>query len=650
MSYRSLRIDMLCTTTYDVLMIPIAWYGAYWFRFNLEIIPSNEHAHVLATMWLVIIAQVCAYFLFRIYRCMWSFASLHDLIKIIKSIVIGGLFILLAMFLSHNLNFIPRSVLPIYGLILTTLLCGARVSKRLLADYFLQQQDQDKQRVLIVGAGNAGENLVRDMLRSGRQYFQPIAFVDDNSNKHGQEIHGIRIIGKTKDIPKICQQRNINQIVLAIPSLKSAEISEILQICEQTKLPISTLPSINNIVNGKVSVDLLRKISLEDLLGRNPVSLDWHSIKQVINNKVIMVTGAGGSIGSEVCRQIARLQPSALIAIDNSEFNLFTLQQEFASEFAAVTMHYHLINIQDRHAINHVLHTHRPELVFHAAAYKHVPMLENEIRAAVYNNIIGTFNLALAATEYNVKKFVMVSTDKAVNPQNIMGASKRIAEIICQSLNTQQHMRAINQNSAIDATVINATGTTEFITVRFGNVLGSAGSVIPIFRKQIENGGPVTVTHPQITRFFMTIPEASQLILQALALGNGGEIFVLDMGNPIKITLLAEQMIKLAGKTVNDDIKIIYTGLRPGEKLYEELFHSEETTVKTSHPKILQAASRQFSWERLLVVLRQLELACQDYDSAELVRLIKKLVPEHNFTANNIPITLQDANIGEYTN
>lgn len=597
------RLIVIC---HDVALIPVAWFGAYWLRFNLENIPAESLTQAIDIAPYAIAAQTISYFIIGSYRSMWGFASLHDLAKIIKAILSGGLLLLLTLYLTNKLPGLPRSIVPLYIILLTAMLAGSRFALRIIRDVLNKQHTTHTERVLIIGAGSAGESLVRDMLRT--KTYKPVAFVDDKASKQGQEIHGIRVVGKCADIPTIVKKYNIELIIFAVPSAPGRVIRDIMTICEQTDLTIHTLPALQQIVAGQVSVDLLRKMSLEDLLGRDPVALNWDGIKQAVHNKIILVSGAGGSIGSEVCRQISRLEPQCIIAVENSEFNLFNLEQDLQYKFPNLKLHKYLIDIRDAVAIDQILNLHKPDIIFHAAAYKHVPMLQFQIREAIANNILGTKILAQAAIKYQTQQFILVSTDKAVNPENIMGASKRAAEIICQSLNDQ--------------------GITRFTTVRFGNVLGSAGSVVPTFKQQIDNGGPVTVTHPEITRYFMTIPEAAQLILQAMAIGKGGEIFVLDMGEPIKIKSLAEHMINLAGKRIGIDIEIKYTDLRPGEKLYEELFYAKEQLEPTDHVKILRAVPRKHIWSDLADALEQLHSACNSYDLGKLHTILKALVPE----------------------
>ncbi len=591
---------------HDVLVIPFAWFGAYWLRFNLDGIPDEPWLIGLHFLPKVMIVQTIAYWYVGLYRGIWRFASIPDLIRIVRAVLIGSVLVFLLVYSAIRFQGFPRSVLPLYAMLLTIFLGGARFSVRLLKDYQLWMNTGI--RVLVVGAEQAGEGVVRDLLRDKERNYKPVAFVDSNGNRRGQEIQGIRVVGDVSDILKVVKKYEVQLIIIAMPSASAKEMRTILQNCEGTGCTIRTLPGLSDLVSGRVSIDLLREVSLEDLLGRDPVSLDWQAIRSAIVHKTVLISGAGGSIGSELCRQVAHLNPSALIVVERSEYNLFMLEQEFSEKFPQIRFVKRLLDILDQVALENVFSEYHPEIIFHAAAYKHVPMLETQPREAVINNILGTHCLGALAIKYRVEKFILVSTDKAVNPTNIMGASKRVAEMVCDGLNGQ--------------------GKTQFSIVRFGNVLGSAGSVVPTFRHQLEQGGPLTVTHPDITRFFMTIPEACQLILQAFTLGKGGEIFVLDMGEPIKIQFLAEQMIRLAGKKPGEDIEIRYTGLRPGEKLYEELFHPTESLEKTTHQKIFQAKAREYSWNSLVEVLEMMEQACDKCDEKALKALLHQLVPE----------------------
>ncbi|MCG7983971.1 MAG: polysaccharide biosynthesis protein [Candidatus Thiodiazotropha lotti] len=592
---------------HDVLMVPIAWFLAFWFRYNLEVVPVSFYQDALQALLYILPVQLAAFLLFGLYRGIWRFASLPDIMRILKAVLVGTVVGVALLFVFTRAGGVPRSVPVIHAILLVMLLSGPRLIYRLLKDRHLDLAPG--KRVLIVGSGKAGEMLARDILRNRRGDFRPVAFVDDKQRRQGREIHGLPVAGTSEDIPALCEELSIDVIMLAIPSASSSQMRRVVEFCETSGVPFRSVPQLNDLMSGNVQINHLRQVSIEDLLGRNPVSLDWQAIDATLAGKVILVTGAGGSIGSELCRQLAKLNPAKLVLLENSEFNLYSIEMELLNSYPELSLDCHLGDITDQVYVENLFSEYRPEVVFHAAAYKHVPMLENRIRQAVRNNVLGTRVVAEMANRYATGVFVLVSTDKAVNPANVMGASKRGAEIFCQNLN--------------------AHSDTHFITVRFGNVLGSAGSVIPLFRKQIEEGGPVTVTDPRMERYFMTIPEACQLIMQTVVMGEGGEIFVLDMGEPIKISYLAEQMIHLSGRTLGEDIQIEYIGLRPGEKLYEELFHEKEELAKTSHEKVLLAHHRQVDWQWLNGVMQQMSTATEELDSQQLRALLGQLVPEH---------------------
>jgi FlaA1/EpsC-like NDP-sugar epimerase len=611
----------LLAIIHDIAMIPIAWFGAYWLRFNLGSIPSPHYESAIKYLFVVILIQTIAFRYFGLYRGVWRFASIPDLLRIVRSVTIGMAFSAVAIFLISRMEGIPRSVFPVYGLLLISILSGSRLFVRLVKDRRLTTEEA--KRVLIVGAGSAGEMLARDLLRNQNENYQPVGFVDDSLKKQGQEIHGVRVLGACNEMTDFVERLGVDFIVLALPSAKASERRSIVEFCEKTGVPFRTLPPLNSLMSGQITINQLREVSINDLLGREQVSLDWDAIRSGIKGKVVLVTGGGGSIGSELCRQIARLDPDSIIIADQSEFNLYTIEKELMERFPSVPFRWHLKDIADSNSVDQLFSETKPDIVFHAAAYKHVPMIEGQLREGVHNNVLGTRLCAAAADRYGCECFVLISTDKAVNPANIMGATKRSAEIFCQNLD--QH------------------SSTHYITVRFGNVLDSAGSVVPLFREQIKAGGPVTVTHPEINRYFMTIPEACQLILQAGAMGRGGEIFVLDMGEPVKITYLAEQMIRLSGKIPGEDVDIIYTGLRPGEKLYEELFHEQEQLEQTNHPKIFLARHRVEDWQKLNAVLDQMKIACKQYDEPELKILLNKLVPE--WKNKQVDIDIETGNV-----
>lgn len=596
---------------HDLLMVSLAWVFAYITRFNFSFW-QLDWTPILGSLPFVVLAQGFVLWRLSLYQGLWRFASIPDLWNILRAVTLGALGVIAVLFLLNRMEGIPRASLVLYPVYLLLLLGGPRLIYRMWKDHGLRNlASPQRKRVLIIGAGRAGDMLARDMLRDSE--YNPVGFLDDQPRMIGAKVQGIPVYGKTEELYKVVKDKGIDSIVIAIPSASNTVMQRIVELCERTNIPFRTLPRIRDSQNAGISIKELKEVAIEDLLGRSSVTLDWKNIRNTLVGKTVLVSGGGGSIGSELCRQISRMAPSSLVIFENSEYNLYETDRELRAKFPNLNLHSHLGDVCEKIAVEHVMEEYSPDYIFHAAAYKHVPMLQEQTREAVHNNILGTSQMALAADKYNCKAFVLISTDKAVNPTNVMGASKRASEIFCQNFN--QH------------------SNTKFITVRFGNVLGSAGSVIPLFQKQIEAGGPVTVTHPDITRYFMTIPEASQLIMQAAIMGNGGEIYVLDMGEPIKITYLAEQLIRLSGKRPGEDIEIVYTGLRPGEKLFEELFHSKESLQDTPHHKILLAESRMVDWHYVEKIIQEMRDACDTYNEKELKELLKYLVPEMDETS-----------------
>ncbi len=595
--------------SHDLIWVVAAVWLAFWLRFNLGDIPS---AYVSALRLLIEIAlpvQAMFFWYFGLYRGIWRFASLPDLLRILQSVLLGAVTTFIIMFIWQRLEGMPRSVLILYPVILAMGLAGPRLFYRWLKDHHLHLSTTERERALLIGAGQAGELLVRDLLKSGP--YEPVGFLDDIDRRQGQEIQGIRVIGKISDMERVICDMAVNVVLLAIPSASHQTIQSIVSRCQKLSIPCRTLPSVADLADGRVEVSRLRQVQIEDLLGRDTIKLDDTGIHLLLADRCVLVTGAGGSIGSELCRQILSHKPSHLLLLDHGEFNLYSIERELllSADARACRIKALLGDIRDGDRMRWLFEHFQPAIVFNAAAYKHVPLVEQNPAEGVKTNVLGTCQLANLAVEAGVEKFIQISTDKAVNPTNVMGASKRSAEIYCQNLDRR-------------------SDHTAFITTRFGNVLGSAGSVVPLFRSQIEAGGPVTVTHPDITRYFMTIPEAVALILQAATMGNGGEIFVLDMGEPVKIADLAEQMIRLTGLEPGHDIEIKYTGLRPGEKLYEELFHEAEELQTTSHPKIMLSGSREVDWAEMQLQLKTLRLACSSRDIPLLHKELKQLVPE----------------------
>ncbi len=586
---------------HDLFMIGLAWELAWLTRFNFSIpAPDFWPAHLRALP-LVVATQGLIVFRLGLYRGLWRFASLLDLWNIVRAALLGALCITLLLFVIYRLEYVPRSVLILYPLFLMFLWGAPRFARRLWHDRSLNLKAMaNAPRVLIIGAGRAGEALVREMLREGN--FIPVGFLDDRRELTHRRIHGIPVLGVIKALSEVLSHYDTDLILIAIPSATNAQMQQIVELCEQSQKPFRILP-----MASRVALSEVREVSIEDLLGRERVALDWRIIHQGLIAKTVMVSGGGGSIGSELCHQIAKLSPAALVVFERSEHNLYTVEGSLRRTYPHLTLRAVLGDVCDAVAVERTLGAFKPELIFHAAAYKHVPMLEFQSREAVRNNVIGTRILAEAAARHRCEKFVLISSDKAVNPKSIMGMSKRLAEMLCGAMNAETKTR--------------------FVTVRFGNVLGSSGSVVPLFQEQIRAGGPVTVTHRDATRYFMTIAEACQLILQAGAMGQGSEIFVLDMGEPIAITYLAEQMIRLSGKVPGQDVKIEFIGLRPGERLHEELFHPDETLEPTPHAKIRLA--RQRSEAGLSMGIRdyiaRLEQACERCDEARIRSLMLDL-------------------------
>jgi FlaA1/EpsC-like NDP-sugar epimerase len=591
---------------HDLLMVALAWYLTKAFRLSFEPATSMK-ALKLSEMALVMLLQGGVLWWTGLYRGLWRFASLPDLYNIARAAGVGAAAVGVALFLFDRLSNTPRTALLFYPLLLTVMLGGPRLMYRYWKDHRLDLYTQsDRKRVLVLGAGRAGELLVRDM-RNARQYLA-VGFLDDDATLAGARLHGLPVLGQLRDLERLAGEVAAEMLLIAMPSISREKMQRVVERCEQSGLPFRMVPRLQDVVAGRSQFNSLKEVAIEDLLGREPVQLDWTAIRQTLADKRILVTGGGGSIGAELCRQAARLGCASLTILDLSEFNLYQIERELRREFPELALNIFLGDVGDANTCQHVLGRCSPEVVFHAAAFKHVPMLQAQMREALRNNVLGTLTLARAVQQAGVEIFVLISSDKAVNPTNVMGASKRAAELACRMLSM--------------------LGKTRFITVRFGNVLDSAGSVVPLFREQIRAGGPVTVTHPEVTRYFMTIPEACQLIFQAAVLGRGGGIFALDMGEPILIRYLAEQMIRLTGKEPGRDIAITYTGLRDGEKLFEELFYAQESYDATAHDKIFLARQRDVSAPELLALFARMATAVEHYDEATLRDCLYQLVPE----------------------
>ncbi len=592
---------------HDILAAAFAWLGAFWLRFNL-VVPPEYQASALSTLLWIVPLQAAVFWRFGLYRGIWRFASLPDLKRIVLAVGVAALMIPLVLILFRVSTVVPRSVLILDPLLLLIVMGGSRLAYRAWKEHRLASVLRPGSKpVLVAGAGSAADFLLRELARNPAG-FHVVGLLDDSRDKKGRLVQGVPVLGALDDVVACAHKMGVEDIVLALPSAAHEIRKRITEICATGGLKVMTIPSLDDLVAGRVSVSNLRRIELDDLLGRDPVQLDESGLHKLLTGQVVMVTGAGGSIGSELCRQIARFAPAKLVLFEQSELALYAMEQELPQRFPQMPIVPVIGDVKNAVWVKRVLAEHCPAVVFHAAAYKHVPLMENaNAWEAARNNVLGTQVVAAAAQENGVGKFVMISTDKAVNPTNVMGATKRLAEMSCQAMQK-------------------ATGT-RYVSVRFGNVLGSSGSVIPKFQKQIEAGGPITVTHPEITRFFMSIPEAAQLVLQAGLMGEGGEIFVLDMGEPVKIAELARLMIRLS--EVNEDsIRIEYTGLRPGEKLYEELLADDESTLPTPHPKLRVAKARaaDAGWHAECLAW----LANPDtYDEATVKRQLKTWVPEY---------------------
>jgi len=593
---------------HDMLWVPVSLFASFWLRFNLNSLPSPYLQSFFRILCLAIPVFIIVFWRFGLYRGIWRFASVPDIKRILKSVLLGTMIVYFSAVIIFRMEDIPRTVLILFPMFLISGLSGPRLFYRLLKDRKFNLQKQTGKRTLVVGAGRAGEMVLRE-LRNSQEYL-PIALLDDDVVKHSREIHGVRVWGSLEELVGVVNSLEIELVLFAIPSAKPQVVANVIRLCSKADVECRTLPPLKDQVARKTQVEQIRPFILEDLLCRIVVCLDEKKISGYLRNKNVLVTGCGGSIGSELCRQIAKSDPARLILLDNCEFNLYSIDSELRCNLQDLQLETILGDVKNRERVDWAFRKYSPDVVFHAAAYKHVPMLEINQAEAVQNNVIGTQVIAEAADRYGVERFVFVSTDKAVNPSSVMGVTKRISELYCQNLSRRSK--------------------TKFVTTRFGNVLGSAGSVVPLFEKQIKMGGPVTVTHPDISRYFMTIPEAVSLILQAGAMGNGGEIYVLDMGEPVRIKDLAEQMIRISGMEPERDIKITYIGLRPGEKLFEELFHEGESLCITEHPKVLLARSRQVDWQWLLGEIKSLNKAATCRNVSSIACHLCNIVPEYN--------------------
>lgn len=594
---------------FDLLAMLCAWFGAYLLRFSLDL-PEAYAKAAISNGSILFLTHALACRWAGLYRGMWVFASLPDLKRVLKAIGVSSAVLVALIALNPGYPLTPRSMIVLYPMLLLILMGGARVAWRMWKEHRLYGNLKTTGKpVVIVGAGTAGAMLVRELERSPD--WCVVAFVDDNPKKWDLELLGHRVAGGIQDLPQVLAAFKAQHVILAIPSAPPDQIGRAADIAVETGAHVFTVPALEDLMSGRIGINAMRPIQIEDLLGREPVLIDTNKVQAMICGKTVLITGAGGSIGSELCRQLARFAPARLVLLEASEFALYTIDQwlhEYRPDIAVSAL---AGDVKDLARLDEVFKAWKPQIVFHAAAYKHVPLMEvDNAWQAVRNNVLGTLLVARCAQNYSAERFVLVSTDKAVNPTNVMGASKRLAEMVCEAL-----------QSRVEGS------STQMEVVRFGNVLGSTGSVIPKFKEQIARGGPVTVTHPEITRYFMSIPEAAQLVLQAAAMGQGGEIFVLDMGEPIKIVTLAQNMIRLSGYS-DEEIRIEFSGLRPGEKLYEELLANSELTRETPHPKLRIARSRPVEADFLDVLHTWLQTTGPVSDE-EVRTTLRRWVPEY---------------------
>ena len=599
---------------YDIISVIFSSYIAVLIRyeFHLDTVPEHFLTPINRFLPVNILLTLLIFYIFRLYHSLWAFAGETELQNLVVSCAISALLNSVGLqFFKVSEQPVPKSYYFLYMFVLISMMFVSRFSYRFLRSQKHKQQNKKNGiSVMVIGAGEAANVIIKEIVNSNFSTMVIRCIIDDDQGKWGRYIQGIKVAGGRDRIIECAELYEIDEIIVAMPSISRPELRKILEICKETNCKLRSLPGMYQLVNGEVNVSKLRDVEVEDLLGRDPISVDLDSILGYVQNKTVLVTGGGGSIGSELCRQIACHRPNHLIILDIYENNVYDIQQELKTKYPELKLTVLIASVRNTNRMNWIFEKYRPEIVYHAAAHKHVPLMEDSPNEAVKNNVFGTWKTAQAAAFYGVRRFVLISTDKAVNPTNIMGASKRICEMIIQTFNNHYD--------------------TEFVAVRFGNVLGSNGSVIPLFRKQIVAGGPVTVTHPDIIRYFMTIPEAVSLVLQAGAYARGGEIFVLDMGEPVKILDLAENLIRLSGYRVGEDIKIEFTGLRPGEKLYEELLMDEEGMKETANKLIHVGKPIEIDEMEFFQQLKRLKEESKN-ESRDIRPLIKEIVPTYHY-------------------
>lgn len=628
---------LLMASAAHLFLFALSWLIAFGLAYNFQAFEVWFPVFFLPLLPIVVTIKMVVFALMGLHRGSWRYVGIRDFIQVTWGSWLSFVWIFVIYYLVANINLIagllglegatfdpfggrdfPDSVLLLDFAGTIALVCGARMLFRLYYEEVRPVAEAAAPKLLILGAGNAGENVVRELLRMPIAQYRVLGFLDDDRAKWGAQIHGVPVLGSIEQVKKFCDEYNIDELLIAMPSATRAQIRRVVELCQGTNLRFKTLPAMSDLIAGRAQVQQIRDVDINDLLGRAPVTLEAGEIEKFIRGRVVMVTGAGGSIGSELCRQIGRFEPQRLVLVEQAEQNLFEIDRELRACFSSIAIAANIGDICDEGRMEAIFAREKPSAVFHAAAHKHVPMMELNPGEAIKNNVRGTRTVADAAVHHGCEKFVMISTDKAVNPTSIMGASKRVAEMYIQALNERV--------------------PTQFVTVRFGNVLGSSGSVVPIFKEQIARGGPLTVTHPDMVRYFMTIPEAAQLVLQAASMGQGGEIFVLDMGEPVKILQLARDMITLSGFRPDEDIEIRFIGMRPGEKLFEELAIDGEDVSCTAHPKIGIWKRRPVNWASLLPAMERLMSDADTLSREEARRRLKQIVPELDLEAPCPPV------------
>lgn len=602
---KAVRVSALILA--DIIFINLAYFWGFLVRFGNKIPREYVDSYLNSALFITLI-YIISMSAFKMYKSLWSNASIDECVKGIFACVIAG-FITLVLNMVGIIK-LPNSIVILSVVLFYVMTIGLRISYRVyrrVVMFDIMKKNDYRKRVIVIGAGECGHVAISEMFRNRKLQMNPIGIIDDDRNKVGTYLLGVKILGTRDDIQKICAAEEVEEILIAIANITPQQKKELLEICQETTAKIKIIPGIYEIINNKISFDKIRSVEIKDLLGREEIKLDKQRVSNYIEGKTVLVTGGGGSIGSELCRQISKFDPKKLLILDIYENNAYDIQNELKFELPDLDLETIIASVRDKKRLQRIFNQYKPDIVFHAAAHKHVPLMESNSEEAIKNNVVGTLNVAECSDEYEVEKFVMISTDKAVNPTNIMGATKRICEMIVQAMNKKSK--------------------TDFVAVRFGNVLGSNGSVIPLFTRQIKNGGPVTITHKDIIRYFMLIPEAAQLVLQAVTYAKGGEIFVLDMGEPVKIYDLAVNLIKLSGLEPGVDIKIKEIGLRPGEKLYEELLMNEEGLIDTEDKKIFIGKTSNFEIETLKEQIKQLNEIAVTENKQSLKRKIKEIVP-----------------------